>query len=345
VKKCFYFWLGLLAIIVANEKNVALSMNNMVEFRKPVQSIRQRLIPKKNISHGAGDYRRKLKGEFRNRYYEIHVPSAYDKEKPAPVVMVFHGGGGDPGSVRYESGMDDIADKNGFIVVYPAGTPTRGALKDRLLIWNDGRPFKNGKTSVIDDVAYVDVLLEDLSRLFNVDKNRIYACGYSNGAQFTYRLAKRRADVIAAIAAVAGQRPPDDAFDPAPSRPVPVMQFAGVQDNLSPFNGGSPPREAAFKADVLPVEQTVNAWVDFNQCRMEPVEEKRTGKAVMRRYAPCRAGAEVVFWTIEDGGHTWPGGRITPNAELLGLGGLGKVNTDINASDLIWDFFKKHSLP
>ena len=335
----------LLALMVANEKSLALSMNNVVEFRKPVQSIRQRLIPEKGPSHGAGDYRRRLKGEFRNRYYELHVPTSYDKETPCPVVMVFHGGGGDPGSVRYESDMDVTSDKNGFIVVYPAGTPTRKALKDRLLIWNDGRPFKDGKTSAVDDVVYVDALLEDLSRLFNVDKKRIYACGYSNGAQFTYRLTKRRADVIAAIAVVAGQRPPDDAFDPVPSRPIPVMQFAGLQDNLSPFNGGRTPREAAFKADVMPVEQTVKAWVDFNQCRGEPAEEKRIGKAVMQRYAPCRSGAEVVLWTIEDGGHTWPGGRITPNAELLGLGGLGRVNRDINASALMWDFFKQHPLP
>ncbi|MFW6236841.1 MAG: hypothetical protein ACOC3F_00460, partial [Desulfosudaceae bacterium] len=92
-----------------------MAKNNLVEFRKPVESIRHRLIPKKEFTHGAGDYRRKLRGEFRSRYYEMHVPPAYDKKSPAPVVMVFHGGGGDPGSVRYSSRMDSTSDKHGFI--------------------------------------------------------------------------------------------------------------------------------------------------------------------------------------------------------------------------------------
>lgn len=344
MKRFFFFWLAFLVGLLSSYEVEALAKKKVIQFRKPVESIRHRLIPEKEFSYGAGDYSRKLKGDFRNRFYEIHVPSSYKKEQPVPVVMVFHGGGGDPGAVRYESDMDNTADKGGFIVVYPAGTPTRQSFKDRLLIWNDGRPFKSGEHSAVDDVAYVDALLEDLSRLFNVDKQRIYACGYSNGAQFTYRLAKRRADVIAAIAVVAGQRPPDDAFDPVPPRPIAVMQFAGIADKISPYSGGKPPQDAAFKADIKPVKQTVKAWADFNGCQAEPAEEKRVGNAVMRRYAPCQAGAEVVFWTLEDGGHTWPGGRVTPNVEILGLGVLGEVNTDINASDLMWDFFKKHSL-
>ncbi len=321
-----------------------MAKNELIQFRKPVKSIRHRLIPPKAFSYGAGDYRRTLKGDFGNRFYDIHVPPSYHKEKPAPLVMVFHGGGGDPGSVRYESDMDSTSDRNGFIVVYPAGTPTRMLFKDRLLIWNDGRAFKNGEHSEVDDVAYVDALLEDLSQLFNVDKKRIYACGYSNGAQLTFRLAKRRSDAIAAIAVVAGQRPPEDAYDPVPSRPIPLMQFAGVGDTFSPYEGGKPPKDAAFKAEIKPVRQTVKAWADFNKCKPEPVEEKRIGNAVMRRYGYCQSGAEVVFWTLEDGGHTWPGGRVTPNVEALGLGSLGKVNTDINASDLMWAFFKKYSL-
>lgn len=330
--------------MVSNNGVEALAEDKLIKFRKPVKSIRHRLLHPEGFLYGAGDYHRTLKGNFRTRYYEIHVPPSYNKEKPAAVVMVFHGGGGDPGSVRYESDMDSISDKNGFIVVYPAGTPTRMFLKDRLLIWNDGRPFKNGEYSKVDDVAYVDAVLDDLSQLFNVDKKRIYACGYSNGAQFVFRLAKRRSDKIAAIGAVAGQRAPLDAYDPVPSRPIPLIQFSGVRDTFGPYKGGKPPEDAVFKAEVKPVRQTVKAWVDFNQCNPEPVEEKRVGKAVMQRYGHCQSGAEVVFWTLEDGGHTWPGGRVTPNVEALGLGSLGNVNTDINASALMWNFFKKYSL-
>lgn len=343
MRKYMILWFVFLEMILSNCVIDSLAKDHKADFRTPVQSIRQRIIQKTEFEYGAGDYGRKLKGALRNRFYEIHVPPSYNKSMPTPVVLLFHGGGGDPGGIRYESNMDRTADRGGFIVVYPAGTPARRFLKNRLLLWNDGRPDNKGKYSKVDDVAYVEALLDDLSKLFNVDKKRIYACGYSNGAQFTYRLAKRRSDLIAAIAVVAGQRPPNDSFDPAPSRPLSVMQFAGLQDKIGPYGGGSPPAGAGLTAIAEPVIETVKSWADVNKCPSRPAEEKRIGNAVMLRYGPCEGGAEVVLWTLEDGGHTWPDGRVIPNAEMLGLGKLGNVNRDINASDLMWDFFKKHA--
>ena len=293
---------------------------------------------------GPGDYGRRLTWDGRSRFYEVHVPAGYTKAKPMPAVLVFHGGGGDPGTVRYESAMDETADREHFIVVYPAGTNKRLFLKNRLLLWNDGRPFKNGSYSEVDDVAYVAALLDDLAGLFNIDRARVYACGFSNGAQFTFRLAKRLSDRVAAIAVVAGQRAAKDSFDPEPSRPIAVMQFAGLQDSFAPYEGGSGPSGARIEAVSPPVKEAVESWVGFNRCPPEPVEVKRIGRAVMNRYGPCQSGTEVVLWTVEDGGHSWPGGRTFPGVELLGLGKLGNVNRDIHASELMWEFFKKHPL-
>lgn len=295
--------------------------------------------------YGPGDFGRRLTRDGISRFYEIHVPASYTKKEPIPAVLVFHGGGGDPGTVRYESQMDRTSDRENFIVVYPAGTNKRRLiLKDRLLLWNDGRPYKDGSYSKVDDVGYVKALLDDLARLFNIDSNRIYACGFSNGAQFTYRLAKRLPDRIAAIAVVAGQRPAHDAFDPAPSRPISVMQFAGLEDGIAPYEGGKGPSRAAVQAVSPPVRETIKSWAEFNGCPPEPAEVKRIGKAVMNRYGPCQADSEVILWTLEDGGHAWPGGNMFPGVELLGLGELGEVNRDIHASDLMWKFFKKHPL-
>ena len=314
------------------------------DFRVQVEWIRQRLIKKTELKYGHGDYGRTLRGSLRKRFYEIHVPPSYDKSNPTPAVLVFHGGGGDPGGIRHESQMDRTANREGFIVVYPAGTPVKWFLKNRLLLWNDGRPDKDGIYSKVDDVGFVAALLDDLATLFNIDKKRIYACGFSNGAQFTYRLAKRLSDRIAAIATVAGHRLVKDDYDPTPSRHVAIMQFSGKQDKLGPYYGGSPPPSAGLKGIVKPVKETIKSWVDFNKCPPEPAEVKRIGKAVMNRYEACQNSAEVVLWTLEDGGHTWPGGKVTPNVEALGLGKMGKVNQDINASDLMWEFFKRHPL-
>lgn len=288
------------------------------------------------FEHGAGDYGRNLEVGGMDRFYEMHVPKSYDPAKATPLVLVLHGGGSYPAAVRYESGMDMTADANGFIAVYPAGTGER--TKDRLLLWNDGREKKDGSRLQVDDVAYIRTVIDDVKKLFHVDQNRIYACGYSNGAQMTYVLAQKMSDRIAAIAAVAGQRPPDQ-NNPPPPRPISVMQFSGKQDQIGPYAGGEPNFEAAFKTRLLPVAQTVRAWAAHDGITGEPAERK-VGNAIETRYGPGRDGTEVVLWTLEDGGHTWPGGNVLPAVAEQ----LGPINHDVKAADLMWAFFSKHPL-
>lgn len=293
---------------------------------------------------GKHDYVRELHFQSRKRFYEIHIPPQYVQSNPTPVVLVFHGGGGHPAAIRYETGMDAVADKAGFIAIYPAGTNNRLLLRDRLLLWNDGRPHKDGSYSKVDDVGFVKALLDDVSKLFNIDQKRIYAAGFSNGAQFIYRLANQLSNRLAAIAAVAGQRAVDELFAP-PSRPISIMQFAGLKDTVGPYYGGNPSSgEAAFITNLKSITETIPSWVKFNGCPAEPSSTRRIGNAVETRYGPGKDNTEVILWTLEDGGHTWPGGKVMPNVEKLGLGKMGKINQDINASELIWEFFERHKL-
>ncbi len=291
---------------------------------------------------GPGDYGRILQFDGKSRFYEIHVPPSYDGLWPVPVVLVFHGGGGYPDAVRYQSGMDSISDEKGFIVVYPAGTGK--IFIDRFLMWNDGRPFKDGSYSQVDDVGFVAAVLDDLETLFYIDPKRVYACGISNGAQFSYRLANQLSDRIAAIAAVAGHRAVDDIF-PSPLYPIPVMQFSGKKDIYFLYYGGSPfsvvQSIMTFAPILESVGEAIQSWVAFDGCSYEPAEVTRIGRAVKTRYRPCHYGVEVVLWTLEDGGHTWPGGNVFPSEILVGV---GKVNQDISASVLIWEFFEKFQL-
>jgi polyhydroxybutyrate depolymerase len=160
----------------------------------------------------AADYGREIHYAGLTRFYEMHVPSAKAPKEGYPLVLVFHGGGSYPAAVRYESRMDEVSDQGGFIAVYPAGTNRLRFPKDRLLTWNDGRAYSDGRANEIDDVGYVSALIDDLGRFVPIDPLRVYAAGYSNGAQFVNRLIKQFPEPIAAIAVIAGQRGPDEFF-------------------------------------------------------------------------------------------------------------------------------------
>lgn len=297
-----------------------------------------------NDTKSGETYGRKINCQEKERWYIFHLPKNKPASQAMPVVLLFHGGGGNPQSIRYESGMDQVSDKNGFLLVYPAGTNRNAWLKDRLLMWNDGRPYKDGSPNTTDDVSYVEAILADLKHNFSIDPKRIYVSGYSNGAQFAYRLAKRLSGRIAAIGAVAGQRPVNDRYDAPPKDAISVIQFSGTADPIAPYKGGSIPSQAAFKGDIEPVLDSVLSWVLFDQCLIPPKEKKRVGAAQMSRFTRGIEGSEVILWTLEGGGHTWPGGKVSPGVEKLGMGTLGPINTDINASELMWAFFRNHAL-
>lgn len=326
------------ALLFITACSAATKIENMrdVTFRVPVTMIEGT----GGQQFGPGDYGRNLIVNNQERYYEIHVPPAAMNKAGVPLVLVFHGGGSDQGIIRYESQMDVTANHAGFIAVYPAGTNTRLLMKDRILFWNDGRPNKDGTYSQVDDVQFVRQILDDMRQLFNINTRKVYACGYSNGAQFTYRLIKEIPDRIAAMAAVAGQRAANDLF-PAPSRHISIMQFSGKLDTIGPYQGGAPHFEAELQTSLKPVLETVQSWADFNGCTGQP-ERMEKGNAVMERHSGCANGTEVILWTLLDGGHTWPGGNVIPAAVKFNL---GPINRDIFASDLMWEFFNRHALP
>ena len=241
--------------------------------------------------------------------------------------------------------MDKTSDREGFIVVYPAGTNQDQGFTDRLLLWNDGRPNQDGKASTVDDLGFFDQVYGDVQKHFNVDRKRVFVCGFSNGAQFSYCVAKKRSDKVAAVAAVAGQRGASGFYE-APPRAMPVMQFSGKEDTVGPYEGGVPKfkkylKQAALKTELEAVRPAMASWARHNGCSPEPAETERRGKAVMERWGPGKKGSEVILWTLEDGGHAWPGGKMMPSSEKIGL---GHINTDVNASDLMWEFFERHPL-
>ena len=151
-------------------------------------------------------------------------------------------------------------------------------------------------------------LLDDLATVVNVDPKRVFATGMSNGAMMCYRLAAELSDRIAAIAAVAGTMAIENC---QPRRPVPVLHFHGTKDGLVLFDG--PDERIPKNLKFLSVDDTIRAWVKANGCPPTPVitdpagSRRREAGLRKKTYGPGREGAEVILYTIEGGGHTWPG--------------------------------------
>lgn len=281
-----------------------------------------------------GDFRYTMLHRGRERWYEIHVPPSYKAGTPSPLVLNLHGGAGNPTQQRDDSGMNRVADEHGFLVVYPAGS---GRFKERMLTWNIGEGDTYAVENNIDDIGFLRAVIDEVSRNFSVDPKRVYATGFSQGAFMSYRLACEMSDRIAAIAPVSGVLL-GDAGRCRPGRPVPIIHFHGKLDPNVAYDGGVG-EKAHDKIARRSVNDTIAFWLEKNGIAAKPTREDRRGKAVMRAYGPAPNGAEIVLWTLEDGGHTWPGGESSLPERMVGA-----VNKDIDASALIWDFFRRHPM-
>jgi len=282
----------------------------------------------------AGDHTRSLPVNSTERSYLVHVPTKYNPKKPTPVVLVYHGAMTNGAIMTAFSGLNKKADDAGFIAVYPNGNG-EGKL---MLLWNSGGLRGKSLNEKFDDVAFTAALLDDLATVANVDTQRIFATGISNGGMMCYRLAAELSDRIAAIAPVAGTMAIPE---PHLKRPVPVMHFHGTDDKLVPYSGAD--ARARLIVPFRSVDETMQIWAKLDGCPDEPAvvdlpDRANDGTTVQRKtWGPGRDGAEVVLFVIDGGGHTWPG-----QPRIVEF--LGKSSKDISANDLIWEFFEKHPL-
>lgn len=283
-----------------------------------------------------GNYARRIESSGMSRWYEIHVPPGYKAGSATPAVLLFHGGGGNPDQQRYDARIDEVSDKHGFIALIPAGT---GPLSDeRLLTWNCEICCGFALKRRIDDVGFVKDLLNDAKQFLSIDSNRVFATGLSNGALMSYMVASKLPDEIAAIAPVAAIMPPANG---AAGKPIPIMHFHGLLDRNAPYNGGTGENSIAH-TNFPSVKSSLAKWLKNNRCLAKPTSTRRQGHALVTTYSPSQTGAEFILCTLEDGGHTWPGGRVIPSTEKVLH--LGPVNHDVFATEMMWQFFTEHPL-
>jgi polyhydroxybutyrate depolymerase len=267
----------------------------------------------------------------RERTWLVHTPPAYDGKAALPAVLVLHGGGGNGMSIARATAFSAKSDKEGFIVVYPDGT---GRLKKRGLTWNAGNGSGYALANNIDDIGFLRALITWLKRKYNVDPKRIFCTGLSNGGMMTYRAARELSEFIAAAGVVSGVIAAEGA---APSRPVPMIIFHGTADEHILYQGGIPDKTLDYPIrNDKPVSFAVNFWVKHNGCTTTPFREEK-GEVIHEIYGGGKDGAVVELYTIKGGGHGWFGGTKAPVGDT--------PSGAVSATDLIWEFFKKHPMP
>ncbi len=266
----------------------------------------------------------------RDREFRVLVPESVDGRDGVPAVLVLHGGGGSIDGTVEQTGFDEVARREGFLAVYPQGTPSRLRLfRSESYVWNAGGCCGEAQADDIDDVAFLEAVIDELESEFGVDPGQVFATGISNGGMMAYRLACEAADRVAAIAPVAATL----FVDCSPSEPVSLLHIHGLEDRNVRFEGGRN-QKGIVRQDRPPVLDGIETFRRADGCTDETAT---TDDPPVRTetWSECDAGTAVKLLTIDDGGHSWPGGR-----RLSRL--LDEPSDALDASATIWDFFAAH---
>ncbi len=265
-----------------------------------------------------------------DRAYLLYIPKGYTKNSEWPLVINFHGRGSSNQVQMGYSQFNTLADEFKFMVAYPQGLigTVEGVTATH---WNAN--FGTG----VDDTGFVNVMIDEIYANQGINLAKVYAIGMSNGGFMAYTLACDMSDRIAAIASVTGGMSASSLDECLPLRPVPILEIHGTADEVVPYWG----------VDNLPptVPDVVGFWVNINQCNTAEVIEENlpdintedNSTVTLQQYNTCNQETSVVFYTINNGGHTWPGAFPVLT--------LGNTNKDINASKIIWNFLDSHSHP
>lgn len=273
------------------------------------------------------------------RKFMVHFPPNFNTATKRALVLNLHGGSGNMINAQGFSMLNPVSDQNNFIVAWPQGY----GIAPPGFSWADGRNTSADQAGV-DDIGFIDKLLDTLITRYNVDTNRIYICGFSNGGFMVQRLACQLPDRFAAMASLGSSMDIVLHQNCKPSKPIPMAIFNGTADPAMPYGGG--PMQNPQVKPVVPVETTVQFWVTHNNCQTaSPIFNfpdtftTDNSTAELYNFTDCNCNADVKFYKLINGGHTWPGVYVASQASVL-----GNTNRDINASVELWKFFNAHTL-
>lgn len=267
----------------------------------------------------------------------VHLPKQFEAKKQRPLVIVLHGAKLSGWIAQTVTGFDRIANDENFIVAYPDAIHRQ---------WDDGRPEGFTPAYGIDDVKFISTLIDYMIWKYNVDPEKVYVTGYSSGGMLTQKLGLELTDKIAAMATVAASLPMAQLNkNEKPSRPISLLMINGSADKAFPWNGGNTRIVRIRVGEVAPVLTTYDYWINANEGvdedskkKEESLQKKVGGTKVEFINTRTENGACVLLYKINGGGHTWPGSEVPLRYIPL----LGRQSRQMNASELIWEFFKNN---
>ena len=251
----------------------------------------------------------------------IHLPPGYDATQPLPVVVGFHFFSGTPSLLMALTDLDEAAEAAGTILALPAGVDGS---------FNAGKCCGSAWANDVDDVAFTAALLDAIEAQYCVRADRVLVTGMSNGALMAHRVGCELADRISGIAPVAGPLHIEGSC--SPSEPIHVLQFHGTGDTQMPYNGGVgvPPVPVPGDLTFMSIPDSMEIWRTALGCSGATVDTYVNSDVICERWTGCSGGAHVELCTVDDGGHTWPGGSFPVV--------FGKTSTDLAAGQYMTDF-------
>ncbi|MBN3873211.1 PHB depolymerase family esterase [Nostoc sp. JL33] len=280
----------------------------------------ERNIAKEKIV--SGDNYGELHDQGKLRTYYFYTPKSYNRDRPMPLVLVFHGDDGSGRSISNVTRFNELADQKGFIVVYPDGIDKKWSLRG------------NGQGRV-DDVLFVSALIDHLQQQINIDSHKVYATGFSRGGILTQALACKLPNKIAGFASVAGSLPVRLKPNCQLETPISMLMINGTNDRDVLYEGDDHTRRGA----LVSISDMVDFWRSHDQCTSSNKSPQFSEDQVKTSlYNGCSGNSEVWQLAVVNGGHFWPGGSSTDES-------LNKFNAKLglNASETIWNFFQRHS--
>lgn len=301
-------------------------------WRARLQAQRESTAPRPALT-APGTHRVELRHDGLTRHALVHLPPGFRPGQATPVVLAFHGGGGDAAYMADDDryGLISLADRENFVIVFPSGYSRLP--RGKLATWHAGDCCGDARDRQIDDVGFVRALLQHLGQQILITPQRTFAMGMSNGAMMSYRLACEMSDAFRAIAAVAGT----EAMTPCqPTHPVAILHIHARDDTHVLFDGGAGPdafRDASKVMDFVSVPTTISRWVTRQHCTPTARRTLDVPGAYCETHVGCEGGTEVKLCVTASGGHSWPG---APGARL---GRKAPPSQALSANAQAWSFF------
>ena len=293
----------------------------------PTDNIQSAPLPVVDIEpHELGTLQTNIIHDEISREFILYVPNSYNRNSPTPLLFNFHGYGSSADDQMNYGDFRSIADEEGFIILHPQGTRliSTGSTHFNVGGWTRG--------SNVDDVGFTNHLINVISNLYNIDQQKVFSTGMSNGGFMSYELACKLSPRIAGIASVTGSMTPETYDECIPDRPITIIQMHGIEDTVVPIFG--------INTIMEPLEKVMAYWVEHNNCQEEQISiipdvapnDNSTG--FLRSWSGCNDDVQVQYYLFEGAGHTWPGNRYNSS----------DTNYDVDASEVIWEVFKNSSL-